>query len=122
MRFISIERDWRTTAEVGAFGIPEPRDDAARLFEPGMAGRTAVIVPGLAFDARGGRLGRGGGYYDRFLGRASMQRAIKIGVCWELQLIEAVPTESHDVVMDWVCHERGYGPVATNNGGIGGEK
>lgn len=120
MRFISIEPDWRATAEPGAYGIPEPREDPSRLFDPGVAARTAVIVPGLAFDARGGRLGRGGGYYDRFLGRASMQRAVTIGACWSLQLVDAAPTESHDVIMDWLCHERGYGPAAEFKGVRGG--
>lgn len=108
LRFIAVEPDWRARAVPGAFGILEPPDDPDRAYEPELAPRTMVVVPGLAFDARGGRLGRGGGYYDRFLGRPSMRQAVKVGVCWSLQVVPDVPTESHDIGMDWICHERGY--------------
>lgn len=63
-----------------------------------------AIVPGLAFDAGGGRLGRGGGWYDRFLPRLRAD-AVKIGVAFEVQIVEGVPVEGHDVRMDWVVTE-----------------
>ncbi|MFM1847277.1 MAG: hypothetical protein RL417_751 [Pseudomonadota bacterium] len=108
MEFIKVDPGWLAEAERSGFGIPEPRRDEGRLFDVRDASQTAVIVPGLAFDRAGNRLGRGGGYYDRFLGRSMLHLAEKIGVCWELQMVEDVPTESHDVGMDWVCHERGF--------------
>jgi len=56
---------------------------------------TVVIVPGVAFDRSGGRLGRGAGFYDRFL--ASLPAAcLTIGVCFETQIIPCVPREPHD--------------------------
>lgn len=65
-----------------------------------------AIVPGLAFDAQGGRLGRGGGYYDRLL--AMLPASAKaIGVCFERQIVAAVPREAHDCRVDRIVHESG---------------
>lgn len=62
-----------------------------------------VIVPMLGFDSLLNRIGYGGGYYDKFL--ASQPKARKIGVCFELGKIDAVPTEDHDVAVDAVITE-----------------
>jgi 5-formyltetrahydrofolate cyclo-ligase len=63
-----------------------------------------VLVPGLAFSRAGHRLGRGGGFYDRLLrGRAA--HAIKVGVCFAFQLVEAVPIEPHDAIMNAVMSD-----------------
>ena len=56
-----------------------------------------VIVPGVAFDRNGNRLGRGKGFYDRLLAGSS---ALKVGICYPFQLIDDIPSESHDVRMD----------------------
>ena len=71
-----------------------------------------MLVPGLAFDRWGGRLGRGAGFYDRFLaslraGRAAGTRVALMGVCFEEQWTQRVPTEPHDVRVDWVATPRG---------------
>lgn len=63
----------------------------------------AVIAPAVAFDQRLYRLGYGGGYYDRFLKDAD---AVKIGVCYDFQIVERLPSESHDVKMDMVISEK----------------
>nr|WP_162990946.1 5-formyltetrahydrofolate cyclo-ligase [Maliibacterium massiliense] len=60
-----------------------------------------VIVPGLAFTKEGLRMGRGAGYYDRFLARLSPQ-AKRIGVCFDQQLVTDLPTEAHDARLDAV--------------------
>jgi len=106
MEFISIDDRWLHAVSHGLHGIPEPNDESAVRYDCANAGTTAVIVPGLAFDRDGNRLGRGKGYYDRFLSRSGMQNAFKIGVCWELQVVQEFPIESHDVPMDYLCHER----------------
>jgi 5-formyltetrahydrofolate cyclo-ligase len=63
-----------------------------------------VLVPGLAFSRDGHRLGRGGGFYDRLLaGRA--RDAVKVGVCFALQLHDSIPREAHDVVLDAVISD-----------------
>ena len=79
----------------GRFGILEPPAEASEAGN----GFDLILVPGLAFDLQGGRLGRGKGYYDRFLSTASGLRA---GVCFEDQIVEAIPGEPHDVRMDFV--------------------
>ena len=63
-----------------------------------------VLVPGVAFSRTGHRLGRGGGFYDRLLsGRA--RNAYKLGICFASQLLDAVPTEEHDAVLDAVISD-----------------
>lgn len=73
-------------------GLKLPRGD---LPEVPIGELSAVIVPGLAFDHRGHRLGRGGGFYDRFLGRMSKD-VRTIGVAFEVQVVAEVPVEGHD--------------------------
>jgi 5-formyltetrahydrofolate cyclo-ligase len=64
-----------------------------------------IIVPGLAFDRQGNRLGRGGGYYDRllFAERQKSPSAIAVGVGFDHQLIDEVPHEQHDQRVDLLC-------------------
>ena len=88
----------------GKFGIREPARGTRSFWE--LAGARQVkpqeciwCVPGLAFDAWGNRLGRGGGFYDRML--ASMP-GIKVAVALDCQLRDAIPTEPHDVPMDYI--------------------
>ncbi|MCB9844964.1 MAG: 5-formyltetrahydrofolate cyclo-ligase [Phycisphaeraceae bacterium] len=65
-----------------------------------------ALVPGLSFDRLGGRLGRGGGYYDAFLGD-SRWNGRAMGVCFEAQLVQSVPRQAHDALMDALATERG---------------
>lgn len=60
------------------------------------------IVPGVAFDRNGNRLGRGGGYYDRLL---KNKKNIKIGLAYEIQMVAQVPHSSYDIPMDMVVTE-----------------
>lgn len=66
-----------------------------------------VIVPALAFDSKKNRIGFGGGYYDTFLEkvRKSNNKALFIGVCYDFQIIDNIPTEKHDVTLDFVVSE-----------------
>ena len=83
---------------VGPHGILEPRDAAP----PGEIPRpTAWIVPGLAFTSDGGRLGYGGGWYDRLLAGAD-PTATFVGVAYAFQIVDELPTEPHDVCLDSV--------------------
>lgn len=84
----------------GLLGILEPRHDAVR---PVYAEKVdAWLVPGLAFDRQGNRLGRGKGYYDQLLRNA---RGVKIGVGYDFQLVREVPAEAHDVRLDFIVTE-----------------
>lgn len=84
----------------GRYGIPEP-DGTCPPLEPGEI--DVILVPGVAFDRRGGRVGQGGGYYDRFLPET---RALRVGVCADFALMEAVPTRAHDQRMDVIVTPR----------------
>jgi 5-formyltetrahydrofolate cyclo-ligase len=81
----------------GALGVREPDGDEAVVEVAAIA---AVIVPARAYDRRGGRLGRGKGFYDRFL--ASVPQALRVGVAHSAHLVEDVPMELHDEPVDLV--------------------
>ncbi len=87
--------------EKGAFGILEPTGE---LFTDDGSIDVAVI-PGMAFDTAGHRLGRGKGYYDRMLSR--MPEVYKIGICFPWQIVDEVPSDEHDIVMDCVISRSG---------------
>lgn len=88
--------------EIRSHRVKEP-NAILPAFEPGSL--DLVLVPGLAFDMSGGRLGRGGGYYDRFLPLAS--RATLIGVCWSEQIIGRVPVGPRDARVHMLLTEHG---------------
>jgi len=78
----------------GTYGIAEPYLDPNKAITP--EDLDAVIVPGLAFDKQRNRLGRGAGYYDRFLG-ALPKSVTTVGLAFDFQLTESLPTQAHDV-------------------------
>ncbi len=78
----------------GAYGILEPGEDC-----PAEEQMDLVLVPGLAFDRRGGRIGYGGGYYDRFL---DGRKAVSVGICAEFALFDRIPQTEKDKRMDCV--------------------
>ena len=94
-----------------AMGIPEP-DGSCPEEDP--AAISLLLIPGLAFDRKGGRLGQGGGFYDRFLPET---RGLRIGVCGGDGLVERVPTEPWDEGVDalltpqtfWIVKGEGHG-------------
>lgn len=61
-----------------------------------------IVVPGVAFDRKGNRLGRGKGYYDRFLSKTN---ATKIGICFDFQLFDTIPVNGRDIKMDMIVSE-----------------
>ncbi len=81
------------------FGIKEPP-----ITEHSLDGLDLIIVPGLAFDWDNNRLGRGKGYYDRYLGRLHSNNAnpYLLGLCYSEQIIRTLPIESWDIKMDGV--------------------
>lgn len=80
----------------GAFGIKEPVGETFTDIQS----IDVAVVPGMSFDRLGHRLGRGKGYYDRFLSTA--RHIYKIGVCFSFQKRDAIPADQHDVTMDEV--------------------
>ncbi|MBP9732749.1 MAG: 5-formyltetrahydrofolate cyclo-ligase [Candidatus Omnitrophica bacterium] len=84
---------WDGSFAAGSFGILEPDPAVTNLVRP--AEVDCVIVPGLAFDHEGFRLGRGKGYYDRFIA-ALNPRASRIALAFAFQCVDRVPREAHD--------------------------
>ena len=93
-------REWGNFSR-GPFGIREP-DARSPTVDP--ASVDLVVVPGLAFDRRGGRLGQGGGFYDRTLRGMT---AVRLAVAYSPQVLPEVPMAAHDVRMHGVVTERG---------------
>jgi 5-formyltetrahydrofolate cyclo-ligase len=101
LSFARVER-WEDLVP-GRHGVPEPPPSAAPVrLGPG----DWILVPGLAFDAAGWRLGRGGGVYDRALARLTGPRCAGLG--YAFQLVERVPRDSHDRPVDAIVTERGW--------------
>jgi len=93
LRFCWLNED--TKLEAGSFGISEP-EDGEEADDP----TALVLLPGLAFDRLGHRLGYGGGYYDRFLARENAHPTVAL--CYAFQLLDRLPHEPHDITADAV--------------------
>jgi 5-formyltetrahydrofolate cyclo-ligase len=89
----------------GGYGVLEP-SEAAPVFEP--AEGDVVVVPGVAFDREGRRLGRGQGYYDRTCPPSDRPQPLLFGVSCEVQILESVPYDSRDRAMDAIVTERAF--------------
>ncbi len=87
---------------VGRHGIIAPDPARSRVIPPEEL--DLIVVPGLAFDKIGGRLGRGAGYYDRYL---SQTAAIFVGFCLENQVVPHVPMDAHDVRLHLIAAPNG---------------
>jgi len=100
MRFLA----WATEAALvaGPFGLHQPAADAAALAPD------IVLTPLLAFDAKLDRLGQGAGYYDRAF--AQFPAARRIGVAWDVQRVETLPTDAWDIPLHAVITETGWIP------------
>jgi 5-formyltetrahydrofolate cyclo-ligase len=80
----------------GKFGVREPNSSCAEI---PLEKFNLILVPGMAFDMNGNRLGRGLGFYDRLLGAAV---GLKCGVCHDGQLFPQIPTAAHDIKVDFI--------------------
>lgn len=92
MQFYWLKED--TALKPGYAGIPEPQDA-----EEADAPEALILLPGLAFDLQGNRLGYGGGFYDRFL---AAQPHPSIALCYDFQLLEHLDVQAHDIPVDAV--------------------
>jgi 5-formyltetrahydrofolate cyclo-ligase len=97
-QFYSARRvkNLETDIFTGKFGVSEP---LLELEEIPLNKFDLILVPGVAFDLNGHRLGRGKGFYDRILAQAS---GVKCGVAYDFQLLEEIPVEPHDAQVDFI--------------------
>ncbi len=104
LAFCAVER-W-ADLRAGRLGVPEPPEGSSRIdLEQG----DLVLVPGLAFDPEGWRLGRGRGHYDRSFPPGAERAPVLFGLAYAFQVVAAVPHDSHDRRMDAIVTERGIG-------------
>jgi 5-formyltetrahydrofolate cyclo-ligase len=92
-----------TDLEPGYCDIPEPKEELCKTREFAPETIETILLPGSVFDERGGRFGYGGGYYDRFL--AKVPTAARIGLAFDLQIVEKAPLQEHDEILDLVVTE-----------------
>lgn len=93
----------RSRLHLGAFHIEEPEGaDTVDIDQIDL-----IIVPAVAYDRQGNRVGRGKGYYDRLLARS---RAVTVGVCYQCQLVDEIDTDDFDIPVDFVIAD-GHGII-----------
>ena len=98
----SLIRDYPGDLEPGQWGIPEPKPHLIRPVKPELI--DLVIVPGVAFDEAGNRIGYGGGYYDRFL--AGLKKSTpSIALAYEMQICQEIIPEEFDVPVHYIVTE-----------------
>ncbi|MGM0651259.1 MAG: 5-formyltetrahydrofolate cyclo-ligase [Bacillota bacterium] len=95
--------DWDRDLVTGAYNIPEPKEEALRPYHPWEI--DLLIVPGVAFDLKGNRLGYGGGYYDRFFELLKKDTPL-VALVFELQVVPEVPVEEWDRRVDLIITEK----------------
>ena len=93
-------RSLKNDVEIGNYGIYEPKSELKKTDYNNI---DIAIIPGVAFDLNGYRLGYGKGFYDRFLSK--YEQLIKIGLAFECQIVENIPVEKHDKKMDYLITE-----------------
>jgi len=85
----------------GPFGVMEPSEDSQKMFPEDLDG---ILIPGLGFNKKGHRLGKGRGFYDKAL---EGYKGLKVGVCFDCQVVDAdLPEEGHDIRVDVLVTEK----------------
>lgn len=97
-----VLRDLERSLAPGVFGILEPR--GSEVVEP--AAIDFILVPARGFDRAGNRLGRGGGYYDRYMAQPGF-RAARCGIAFAAQVLDAIPYDEHDLPVHLLVTEEG---------------
>jgi 5-formyltetrahydrofolate cyclo-ligase len=97
----SVVKDFENEIEVGRFGVKEPKQAARRFLD--IPKLDVIFIPGLAFDLAGNRLGYGRGYFDKLCRKAS---ATKIGLAYDFQIVDHLPSHSEDVPMNQIITEK----------------
>jgi len=90
---------------VGRFGLRAPEASKVKIIAPSLI--DLVIVPAVAFDQTGNRIGMGAGYYDRFLMQVRANTVL-LGLAFSCQLVDRLPSEEHDIRMQWLLTEDGF--------------
>ena len=108
--FQDFKENFYNQIEVGEYGIYVPKKNLEKLDIKNLPENTLIIMPGLAFDKKGNRLGKGKGFYDRFLEKvfekSSREKIIGlVGFCYDFQIVDSVFTEEKDIPVDFVISD-----------------
>ena len=93
----NLTKDLVPDAAFAGTGLRGPRADAPLV---AITDLDVIVVPGLGFDRLGNRIGRGAGFYDRFLGGLGRGRPVRVALAFDEQIVESVPVEGHDAPLD----------------------
>ena len=109
--YINSDEDFSEQTEIGEYGITVPKFNQDKLDLNSIPDKTLIIIPGLAFDERGNRLGKGKGYYDKFLAEllstSEKEKILGIvGYCYDFQIIDKVITEPNDIPVDYIISDK----------------
>lgn len=109
--YINSDEDFSEQTEIGEYGITVPKSNQDKLDLNSIPDKTLIIIPGLAFDERGNRLGKGKGYYDKFLAEllstSEKEKILGIvGYCYDFQIIDKVITEPNDIPVDYIISDK----------------
>ncbi|RKD30087.1 5-formyltetrahydrofolate cyclo-ligase [Thermohalobacter berrensis] len=99
---LSQLKDYDNELTKGTYGILEPKEEYIRKSDPDLL--DLIIVPGVAFDKRGYRIGYGGGYYDRFLGKLNKEIP-KIALAFDVQIVPKIIPDKFDIPVDFIITE-----------------
>lgn len=89
----------------GNFGIQEPNPNNKKFETKNYDDSVLILIPGRAFSKKGERLGRGKSYYDNFLSKLDIKKLVFAAVCFDCQILEEIPTEPHDIKMNFIFSE-----------------
>jgi len=101
--FLSELKDYQQELSPGTYGILEPKEEYYR--EVNKKELDLIILPGVAFDKSGNRIGYGAGYYDRFLSQIS-QTTAKVALAYEFQLVDKIKVNQYDIPVDKIVTEK----------------
>lgn len=118
--YINSDEDFSEQTEIGEYGITVPKSNQDKLDINSIPDKTLIIIPGLAFDEQGNRLGKGKGYYDKFLAEllstSEKEKILGIvGYCYDFQIIDKVITEPNDIPVDYIISDKRIVKSKVNN-------
>ncbi|MBQ8353590.1 MAG: 5-formyltetrahydrofolate cyclo-ligase [Spirochaetaceae bacterium] len=118
--YINSDEDFSEQTEIGEYGITVPKSNQDKLDINSIPDKTLIIIPGLAFDERGNRLGKGKGYYDKFLAEllstSEKEKILGIvGYCYDFQIIDKVITEPNDIPVEYIISDKRIVKSKVNN-------
>ena len=107
---ISNTESVENQTEIGDFGIVVPKKNLKMLSPKEIGKDFLILIPGLAFDKKGNRLGKGKGFYDKYLENVLQCKSKDnypwlVGFCYDFQIVDEVPTEKSDIPVDYVVSE-----------------